>query len=244
MGVRLPDDLDVLLRCRLVGMEDAGGGHAEEIALTIAMMPARTDSVSAHVQALWQRALERRASDPEGAITSARTLLEAVCKHILDKSGTQYEAKANLPKLYSLAASHLNLSPARHIEPLFKQILGGCHSVVQGPGSLRSRLGETHAQGKVHVKPAPRQSHLESEPDALQACVSPAKYRVRNSIRFRAKALRAVATLLLKRKRLTYAEVRDAVCPQVAQELGTRREQKCEHGAGQAASCFVGLILL
>src|SRR6185437_10560913 len=35
------------------------------------------------VHARWQQALDRRASDPEGAITIARTLLEDVCKWIL-----------------------------------------------------------------------------------------------------------------------------------------------------------------
>ncbi|MFZ8631725.1 abortive phage resistance protein, partial [Klebsiella quasipneumoniae subsp. similipneumoniae] len=36
------------------------------------------------VHNVWIKALERRHADPEGAITSARTLLETVCKHILD----------------------------------------------------------------------------------------------------------------------------------------------------------------
>src|SRR5438445_7353077 len=40
-----------------------------------------------HVAAAWQKALERRAADPSGAITSARTLVETVCKHILDEAG-------------------------------------------------------------------------------------------------------------------------------------------------------------
>ena len=32
----------------------------------------------------WQKAVQMRQDDPEGAITAARTLLETVCKHILD----------------------------------------------------------------------------------------------------------------------------------------------------------------
>jgi hypothetical protein len=43
------------------------------------------------VHALWQKALDRRHADPEGAITAARTLLETVCKHILDKAGPSCE---------------------------------------------------------------------------------------------------------------------------------------------------------
>lgn len=71
---------------------------------------------SAHVQGVWNRALERRGNDPEGAITLARTLLESVCKHILDERGVQYADGADLPKLYSLVATELNLSPAQHTE--------------------------------------------------------------------------------------------------------------------------------
>src|SRR5208337_1333814 len=37
-----------------------------------------------HVRAAWQKALDRRAADPEGAITAARSLLETVCKYVLD----------------------------------------------------------------------------------------------------------------------------------------------------------------
>ena len=34
----------------------------------------------------WQKALDRRTTDPEGAITAAKTLLETVCKHIIDEA--------------------------------------------------------------------------------------------------------------------------------------------------------------
>lgn len=115
---------------------------------------------SPHVHRVWLRAVQRRASDPEGAITLARTLLEAVCKHILDKEGIDYDPQTDLPKLYTLTAKQLNLSPSQHLEPIFKQILGGCHSVVQGLGSLRSKLGDAHGQGARPIKPAPRHAEL------------------------------------------------------------------------------------
>jgi hypothetical protein len=44
-----------------------------------------------HVHAAWSKALERRSADPEGAITAARTLLESVCKHILDDENVAYD---------------------------------------------------------------------------------------------------------------------------------------------------------
>ena len=45
------------------------------------------------VYAIWTRALERRERDTEGAITLARTLLEEVCKHIIEGAGEIYAEK-------------------------------------------------------------------------------------------------------------------------------------------------------
>ena len=72
----------------------------------------------------WQKAVQRRQDDPEGAITAARTLLETVCKHILDETGVDY-SKDDLPKLYRKAAEALDLAPSQHAEEAFKAILGG-----------------------------------------------------------------------------------------------------------------------
>ena len=115
---------------------------------------------SAYIQEAWHKALERRATDAEGAITAARTLLESVCKHILDGAGATYEDSADLPKLYSLTAKQLTLSPSQHTEQLFKQILGGCQTVVEGVGALRNRHSDAHGKGASGTKPAPRHAEL------------------------------------------------------------------------------------
>jgi hypothetical protein len=113
-----------------------------------------------NVHAIWQKALERRKDDPEGAITSARTLLEAVCKHILDEAGVPYEDAADLPKLYKAAAAQLNLAPSQRTETIFKQILGGCTAVVEGLGALRNRLSDSHGKGPKVAKPDTRHAEL------------------------------------------------------------------------------------
>lgn len=115
---------------------------------------------ASHVQAAWSKALDRRSSDPEGAITSARTLIESVCKHILDESGAAYDDAADLPKLYKLTAETLNLAPSQHTEQVFRQILGGCTAIVEGLGSLRNRLSDAHGKGKIGSKPASRHAEL------------------------------------------------------------------------------------
>jgi len=115
---------------------------------------------SAHVQATWSKALDRRASDPEGAITIARTLLESVCKHILEDASVPYDEKSDIRKLYRRTAEHLKLAPSQHTEEVFRQILGGCTAVVEGLGSLRNRLSDSHGRGKVGIKPAARHAEL------------------------------------------------------------------------------------
>ncbi len=113
------------------------------------------------VHSVWTRALQRRNNDPEGAITAARTLLETVCKHILDEQKIPYDAnKIELHELYTLTAKELNLSPSQHTEDVFKRVLGGCSSVISGLGMLRNRLGDAHGQGKKPIRPAPRHAEL------------------------------------------------------------------------------------
>lgn len=115
---------------------------------------------SIHVQEAWNKALERRLTDPEGAITATRTLLESICKFILDETDQPYDNNDDLPDLYKKAAQQLNLSPSQHEEQIFKQILGGVNSVVTGLGSLRNKLGDSHGKGKESVKPSPRHAQL------------------------------------------------------------------------------------
>ncbi len=113
-----------------------------------------------HVQAAWKKALDRRQADPDGAITAASTLLETTCKHILDDQGVEYDPKSDLPDLYKATAKCLNLAPEQHTEQVFKQILGGCHSVIQGLGSIRSKIGDAHGKVRRQASAQPRHAEL------------------------------------------------------------------------------------
>ncbi|WP_175241125.1 abortive infection family protein, partial [Burkholderia cenocepacia] len=59
-----------------------------------------------------------------------------------------------------LTSKALNLAPSQHTEGIFKQILGGCQSVVEGLGALRNRLSDAHGTGRRAIKPAPRHAEL------------------------------------------------------------------------------------
>lgn len=136
---------------------ESGGEHPSDIVVSEAL-----DRIDAeHVRIAWTKALERRSTDPEGAITMAGTLLESVCKHILDEAGMiDHETTPDLNKLYKQTAMLLNLTKAQHEEVVFKQILGGCTAVIEGLGALRNRLRDAHGKGKGGVKSAPRHVEL------------------------------------------------------------------------------------
>jgi hypothetical protein len=131
-----------------------GAPHALSIAETLTALN------SNYVHEAWRNALERRLDDPDGAITSARTLLETVCKHILDNVRVEYQDDFTLPKLYKLTAESLQLSPSQQTEPVLKQVLGGCTAVVEGIGAMRNALGDAHGKGKSSVKPDARHAKL------------------------------------------------------------------------------------
>lgn len=108
----------------------------------------------------WTAALDRRAHDPAGAITLARTLLEDVCRWLLDELGEPASEQDDLPVLYRKLAKALKLAPDDHSEQVFKQILGSCQSVVESLGALRNKLGDAHGGGRKRAKPAARHAEL------------------------------------------------------------------------------------
>lgn len=121
----------------------------------------RFDAIA--IEEAWSKALSRRETDPAGAITAARTLLESVCKHLLEdeEGNVSYGQNDDLPKLYRQASEKLNLAPSQHSEDAFKRILGSASSVVEGLGTLRNRVGDAHGtSGKRPIRPAPRHAAL------------------------------------------------------------------------------------
>ena len=114
----------------------------------------------AGVRSVWKKAMDRRAADPEGAITAARTLIESTCKRVLDELGAPYPDDADPAKLWALCSEQLNLSPSQHAEPVFKAILGNCQSIVNNLAAIRNKFGDAHGQGKRAVRAKPRHAEL------------------------------------------------------------------------------------
>ncbi|MBP2297095.1 abortive infection family protein [Azospirillum rugosum] len=139
-------------------VQERASAHQTPADTAISAVLAAFDEASVHDA--WSKALERRATHPEGAITSARTLLETVCKHIIEDAGGTYGESDELPKLYRTAATHLNLAPDQHTEEVFKAILGNCQSIVNSLGSVRNKLSDAHGRGRKTARPLPRHAEL------------------------------------------------------------------------------------
>ena len=103
-----------------------------------------------------------------------------MCKHILDDTGQPYDDSADLPKLWSLCADELNLSPTQHAEKAFKAILGNCQSIVNNLATIRNRVSDAHGQGCRPVNPKPRHAELAVNLAGAMAAFLVATWQERN----------------------------------------------------------------
>jgi hypothetical protein len=89
-----------------------------------------------------------REGDFDGAITNARSMLEALLREIereLDSNRPEYDG--DLPKLYKRVQKLLQLDPARpDIDSTVKQVLSGLVSVVNGVAGISNRMGDRHVR--------------------------------------------------------------------------------------------------
>jgi len=97
--------------------------------------------------------------DFDGAITNARSLVEAVLSEIekeFDPNPPEYDG--NLPKLYKRVQKHLNLSPGQEgLAKCLRQILSGLTSIVSGLATLRNRMSDSHV---ISYKPLEHHARL------------------------------------------------------------------------------------
>lgn len=89
-----------------------------------------------------------QAGDFDGAITNARSAVEAVLYDIekrLDAAAPAYDG--DLPKLFKRVQKLLNLDPERpDISESLKQVLRGLAGVVAGLAPLRNKMGDAHVR--------------------------------------------------------------------------------------------------
>lgn len=115
---------------------------------------------AAGVYGIWQKALERRHTDPQGAIASSHGLLEKVCKLVLYERGIAYSEALDLPVLMKMTVEQLDLAPTGASETALKRMLGSAAAVVEGLCSPRSKIATARRGGERPVKPSAHHAQL------------------------------------------------------------------------------------
>ena len=96
--------------------------------------------------------------DYSGAITNARSLVEAVLLKIEEELGDPNPTNdGDVVQLFNRVRKKLNLDPSRKdISDSLKQVLAGLSSIVNGLAGMRNRMSDSHAAnykpGRHHAK--------------------------------------------------------------------------------------------
>lgn len=112
------------------------------------------------VREAWGKIQERLPQDPEGAITTARSLLEAGCKFVLEEAGEAADVTLDLPQLYKRAAEYLHLDSRAEVDESLRRVLAACATIVNGVSYLRNRLSDAHGKDRRSAKPGRRHAEF------------------------------------------------------------------------------------
>ncbi|MHA0858093.1 abortive infection family protein [Paenibacillus sp. CMAA1364] len=113
-----------------------------------------------HVKKDWDRAINQNNTDPEDAITAARSMLESTCKWLLNRLNISFTERDDLPQLYKKVANKLEFFADKDGERIVKQITGSMSSIVTAMAELRNKYGDSHGKDEKYVAPKPSHSVL------------------------------------------------------------------------------------
>jgi hypothetical protein len=87
--------------------------------------------------------------DYSGAITNARTLVEAVLKELIKQLGKEdlitSKISGDLGGLYKIVQQSMILEPNKDLDTALNQILSGLSGIVSGLAGVSNKLGDRHA---------------------------------------------------------------------------------------------------
>ncbi|MGC8635397.1 MAG: abortive infection family protein [Candidatus Limnocylindrales bacterium] len=119
----------------------------------------RLRQLGEHVSREVQRITDNVERDPADAITSARALVESVCKDVLVELGQPVPQHDDLRTLYKKTALALRVDPTQY-EAVYRQTLQGLVSTVGGLGILRDQMGDAHGRDRTAPSPQVRHARL------------------------------------------------------------------------------------
>ncbi|OGG51550.1 hypothetical protein A3F28_03000 [Candidatus Uhrbacteria bacterium RIFCSPHIGHO2_12_FULL_57_11] len=101
----------------------------------------------------FERILGSIETDPPDAVTSACSLVESVCKHILDRLGLPHPSQKTISHLVKSVMEHLRILPEGQTDEGFRRLVGGLRTVVHEIGNMRNEFGDAHGHtdGPQHL---------------------------------------------------------------------------------------------
>ncbi len=100
----------------------------------------------------FERAMSYIESDPEQSMGSASSILESICKGILERLQKPLPKDQTLKSLVKATYSAMNLSPDSHADPDIKQVLGGIANAAVGIGVIRTKHSSFHGRTDFQKK--------------------------------------------------------------------------------------------
>jgi hypothetical protein len=107
----------------------------------------------------FERALGSIATDPEQAIGNASSLLESICKAILERAGEPAE-EWRIKPLVEQSLKHVALAPASAAEPAIASAIAQLADLAQSIGTIRNKSAAAHGRGPDHRPLQPRHARL------------------------------------------------------------------------------------
>jgi hypothetical protein len=101
----------------------------------------------------WRDAQASVFTDPREAITRSSSLIETVCKHILDTKSIPLPSNEDIQHLLRATLGHLALAPGAKASKDLQQMASGVVPVVQGIGAFRTHVGTAHGRGPRSNQP-------------------------------------------------------------------------------------------
>lgn len=100
------------------------------------------------VREKWEKALHRRITDPSGAITAARSLLESTLKWIIEQRGGKITE--NNKELFNRAIDALGLEiKGKPVE----RVIESLSSIIWSVGDMRNKYGDAHGATSSSTPP-------------------------------------------------------------------------------------------
>jgi Abortive infection C-terminus len=112
------------------------------------------------ISAEWREAQVNVIVNPDLAVHAAGTMVEGVCKHILDSKQISYKEQNELPKLVEAVCKSLRLNHSNGKSDPTDRITSGLNTVLHNVGTLRNVRSNAHGRGEEYVKATQMQARL------------------------------------------------------------------------------------